>query len=151
MGSLWPVRSVVIQKGYMSRKVLQSIEVYNEQGELVETFTKTKDAAKAYGVTPPTLIFRMKKGKYYNGFLFKCGGLIFDDEPYTRKGVDIPKGFEEEHTLLNYESYGRVCLTPCQFKESPKPKIGSVLCQCCHAFCGINREKQQVACNLSKK
>lgn len=122
MGSLWSVRSAVIQKGYMSRKVLQSIEVYNEQGELVETFTKTKDAAKAYGVTPPTLIFRMKKGKYYNGFLFKCGGLIFDDEPYTRKGVDIPKGLRRNTPYSITNRMAEYALPLASSRNSPNPR-----------------------------
>lgn len=54
----------------------------------------------------------------------------------------------EKYTILSYEMVaGRVCVTPCPYKDAPKPKVGSSLCMACGSFHGRNRRKKQVACS----
>lgn len=54
----------------------------------------------------------------------------------------------EKFTILSYELMaGRVCVTPCPYKDAPKPKVGSSLCMACGSFHGRNRKKKQVACS----
>lgn len=53
-----------------------------------------------------------------------------------------------KYTILSYELISdRVCVTPCPYKDAPKPKVGSALCMACGSFHGRNRSKKQVACS----
>lgn len=67
--------------------------------------------------------------------------------------------FEEDDTELNREKYLilkyevrnlRECITPCPFKEAPKPMIGSAKCIKCGSFKGRNRTTHEVACKHPK-
>lgn len=53
----------------------------------------------------------------------------------------------EKYTLVSYEMTAeRICITPCPYREAPKPKVGSAACMKCGSFHGRNRSTLQVAC-----
>lgn len=53
----------------------------------------------------------------------------------------------EKYTLVSYEMTAeRICITPCPYRESPRPKVGSAACMKCGSFHGRNRSTLQVAC-----
>lgn len=53
----------------------------------------------------------------------------------------------EKYTLVSYAiTASRVCITPCPYREAPKPKVGSAACMKCGSFHGRNRTTLQVAC-----
>ena len=53
----------------------------------------------------------------------------------------------EKYTLVSYEMTAeRICITPCPYREAPKPKVGSAACMRCGSFHGRNRTTLQVAC-----
>ena len=53
-----------------------------------------------------------------------------------------------KYSIVHYElSVGRICITPCPYKEMPKPMVGSARCLGCPSYHGRNRTKQQVACS----
>lgn len=67
--------------------------------------------------------------------------------------------FEEDTTELDRSKYLimkyevrnlRECITPCPFKEYPKPMIGSAMCMKCGSFKGRNRTTHEVACKHPK-
>ena len=67
--------------------------------------------------------------------------------------------FEDDNTELNRDKYlilkyevrnFRECITPCPFKESPKPMIGSAACIKCSSFKGRNRTTHEIACKHPK-
>ena len=67
--------------------------------------------------------------------------------------------FEDDNTELNRDKYLilkyevrnlRECITPCPFKEAPKPMIGSAMCMKCGSFKGRNRKTHEVACKHPK-
>lgn len=70
-------------------------------------------------------------------------------DPDTEDNLDL---LSEQYIIVSYElANGRVCITPCPYRDAPKPKIGSALCLSCGSFHGRNRVKQQVACGAAKK
>ena len=53
----------------------------------------------------------------------------------------------EKYNIVPYElSAGCVCVTPCPYRDYPKPKVGSALCVSCPSFYARNRKTKQVAC-----
>jgi len=66
----------------------------------------------------------------------------------TRTEADDIELNSEKYSIVSYELvFGRLCITPCPYREAPKPKVGSGLCMDCPSFRGRNRTKQQVACS----
>lgn len=60
----------------------------------------------------------------------------------TIKEIDRKK-----YRIMRYEKNRcNACITPCPHILSPKPMIGSGLCQRCPSFHGIDRNRQEVAC-----
>lgn len=119
------------------------VEVYDKDEKLVASYKKIKDAADAYGVTSSSVSARIKAGKYYKGLLFKRGALTCDGKEVVREQASIPEDFR--HQLLDYKEEKRICYTPCPYNR--EIKIGSVLCQGCSSFKGMDRENHKLACN----
>lgn len=83
-------------------------------------------------------------------------GLRAPRKPGKRQSLkELEEGENEElellkgkYDIIQYElAAGRVCITPCPYRESPKPKVGSALCLSCTSFHGRNRVRQQIACS----
>ena len=121
------------------------INVYDKDGKLIKSYKRMKDAADAYGVTPSTIGYRINTGKPYKGVTFRRGAIPCTEDA-IRKQSTIPEDFEN---LLDYEEEHRICYTPCPYKTGIK--IGSVLCQSCFSFKGMDRENHKLACNRRMK
>lgn len=114
------------------------VEVYDTSGAIVNQFDKAVEAAIHYNISESTLSYRIKRGGYYGGLKF-VSSKLYDAHPKKEPGKKI-----EKHSL-EYEANGRICLTPCPYKKDMK--IGSVLCQECHSFHGIDRNEHTVKCS----
>lgn len=117
--------------------------VYDKDGKLIGSYKRTKDAADAYGVKPSTIGYRINTGKPYDGVTFKRGKFTCVGKESVERQSTIPEDFE--YPLLDYEEEHRICYTPCPHKNWVK--IGSVLCQSCSSFKGMDRENHKLACN----
>lgn len=98
-----------------------------------------KEAAVAIGISPNALGSRIRRnandGRIYQ-FIPKSSTMEAGGVTYERGRQRVP-----------YETLGsRVCITPCKHKEWVK--IGSVLCQACGSFGGINRSEHVVLCSF---
>lgn len=124
-------------------------------GEEIEFKTLT-EAANHFHISPQLMSYRIhnavidKDGWRLTSRSLKEEELNKRQRYYRRtKGkIDINSIKEcDKNKLLAYEKnkFG-ACITPCPFRDSPKPKIGSSLCQFCSYFKGINKETLHIAC-----
>lgn len=132
------------------------IVTLDDNGNEIARYPSRKECAKALGITPATLDYRIEKGRAYNGVI--CKHLIEDNfvVPKTstkpqrkQKGIDYDKGYR----IITYETKNKyVCITPCPFKDKNRDAfVGSVKCEKCTSFRGKDREKHIVACKYSMK
>ena len=142
------------EKRFKSRKIY----VKDMNGETVRVFDSLKDAAEVYGVSSSTISYWANNGCIKDGYSFEYDpgeeeAKLFGGNPKKPKKPkaevaveDVELDMENNH-ILSYETIGtRVCVTPCPYRINPKPTIGSVQCQCCGRFQGINRKAHEVAC-----
>jgi hypothetical protein len=128
--------------------------VSDAEGNIVRRFASIKDAAVAYNVSTSAITYWVINDQPKNGYIFEYEQPKKGDKP-TKK-VKKVKEIEESpkveldrvnNNILAYETIGtRVCITPCPYRINPKPTIGSVLCQGCSRFDGMDRETHEVAC-----
>jgi hypothetical protein len=137
----------------------KNIIVSDAEGNIIRRFASVKDAAAAYNVSTSTITYWIKSDVLRNGQAFD-----YDPEQESRKAFDEPKKVKkkkevavvekpkveldrENNIIYKYETIGtRVCITPCPHRINPKPTIGSVQCQCCSRFEGMDRDTHEVAC-----
>lgn len=100
-----------------------------------------KEAAIELGMSPSALGARLRRsvddGRIYV-FVNKN-----EDEDEQKYDDTLTNGRRK----VKYETLGtRICTTPCRHKDWVK--IGSVLCQACNSFGGINRTEHFVVCSF---
>lgn len=133
----------------------KAIKVCLKDGTPINVYGSAKEAAQAYGVTPNTIIYWVYRNIVKDGYIF-----MFDNpghaEPNPHIGGSQIKNRPDvdlsntEYSTIRYETkFKRICITPCPYFD--ERKVGSVLCQGCNSFKGINRTNQMVACSKSPK
>lgn len=130
----------------------KQVDVFDENEELLEQYESIQAAAMHYGVNHCTILYWIGAQRPKNGRIFR-----FHNEEYSSsrhiyryyhvKATDDKVLDKENNTILKYEVINkRVSITPCPFKEYPKPMVGSGLCVRCNSFRGRNRKDHEVAC-----
>jgi hypothetical protein len=124
------------------------------------------DAARMAEISTTSMTGRIKSQYVKNGvsFRFAKEGEDLDGVPCLSPKRERPeisvkkKDFKpkeaskkldgEKYTILKYEVRNiRECITPCPFKEAPKPMVGSAKCMSCGSYRGRNRIAHEIACN----
>lgn len=132
------------------------LAIHQESGEEIR-FKRVKDAADFAGVKSTTMSYRIrsrsvdKNGYYYISEELTPEQIEIKDRRMTWESAKKYKSddveLDSKYHLISYEVRNlRVSITPCPFKEHPKPMVGSGACLKCTSFRGRNREKHQVAC-----
>lgn len=134
--------------------------VIEKEGEVVAIFASIKDAEIITRMSSSTIDYRLTKGGDIKGLTFRyC--IPSEVESFERitapkKGkaktiacdtFDMEKATEKYNVVSYQLAAGHICITPCPYRESPKPKVGSAACLDCTSFHGRNRLTQQVACS----
>lgn len=134
------------------------IAIRKSDGEQIK-FARVKDAAKFAGITPSSMSHRIScgtvdgKGYYYimdeggeltKWQMYRARKKSYDKRNYLNEDVELDK---EKYRTIPYEVRNlRESITPCPFKEYPKPMVGSVQCVRCTSFRGRNKQSHEVAC-----
>lgn len=144
-------------------------------GKVISIFATMQDAAKSLGMHVSTIQWRVERGRDVKGERIrlateaekrklresKLKELIekrrIKERSSTKKDTYVKESeFEldgvkldgEKYRIVNYEiTPWRLCITPCPFKESPKPMVGSAACATCCSFHGRDLVRRQVACS----
>lgn len=134
--------------------------IVEKDGKVIAVFASMKDAETLTKMSSATIDYRLTKGGEVRGLTFRY--CIPDEVEAFERIVSPKKGKEKEiaydtfdmeeankkYNVVNYElAAGRICITPCPYREAPKPKVGSAACMECTSFHGRNRLTQQVACS----
>lgn len=131
-----------------------------KDGSAIALFSSIKEASLITGMCEKGIQYRIDRGEEVKGVLYR---LARPKEAAALKKINTPvknrlKALEgdtcnieaagKKYNIVSYElTAGRICITPCPYRESPKPKIGSADCLDCPSFHGRNRHTQQVACS----
>ena len=119
-----------------------------------------EDAEVLTKMSRDTIGYRIAKGGEVKGVTFRR---CIPDEMEAFEKIALPKKGKEKEiaretfdmeeadkkfNVVEYQlSAGCICITPCPYRDSPKPKVGSAACMNCTSFHGRNRVTQQVACS----
>ena len=127
----------------------KKIKVENDDGEIIRIFDTIKEAAAFYGVQPEGMTYRAKHRICKNGetvsFLEQHQAGVGRKRRKNYNGVF--KFDEKKHCKVYYElTMGCVCITPCPFSLSPKPRVGSWECLDCSYFKIKDQENRFVVC-----
>lgn len=130
------------------------IVTLDEDGNEIARYESRNDCAKALGVTPATLNYRLTNGRSYNGIICKylVENNVIKPKPKVKPPVrkDKPIDYTKGYRIITYEIKSKyLCLTPCPFKKIMGIKVGSVGCEQCTSFRGRDRENLIIACNYS--
>ena len=138
-------------------------QIIVEKGrKIIAIFASLEDAEILTGMNKASIEFRLEKGGVMKGLRFRR---CIPDEKEAFERISFPKkgkdreialdtfDMEEAGKKFNVVDYllaaGRVCITPCPYREAPKPKVGSAACMNCASFQGRNQLTRQVACSAS--
>ena len=128
------------------------VDVYDADGNLIQEFDSISAASRYTGIKHCAILYRIKSGLVKDGFGFKFHNQEDIDSmnlyPYYKLKLREDKELDsDKYKIIQYEvKYKRVSVTPCPFKVSPKPMVGSASCMECKSFKGRNRQKHEVAC-----
>lgn len=134
------------------------IAVHAQTGEQIP-FARVKEAAIFAGVKPTTMSYRIRSRTVDSkGYYYISGELTPEQLMRRRKRCANPPPRQyasddqeldsERYRIINYEVRNlRECITPCPFRDYPKPMVGSGACILCTSFKGRNKKTHQVACN----
>lgn len=131
---------------------VKKIKVENDEGEIIRIFDTIKEAASYYGLRPEGMTYRAKHRICKNGetvsFLeIRTSNGLSSKRRRLKKYNGIFKFNAKKHCKVPYElMMGCVCITPCPFSLSPKPRVGSCKCLDCSYFKIKDKEKQFVVC-----
>ena len=115
----------------------------------VKIFPSVKETALYYGITSTAIVSRITGEMKNDPRKFEYTGRILIDGHVkrSRKDEDDHTPDRKEREEIHYETIGtRLCVTVCKYKTNAGVKVGSVLCQGCGRFKGINRDKHIVIC-----
>ena len=131
--------------------------VHQTTGEQI-CFDTVKDAAAYAKVKPTTMSWRLKNRTVdSNGWLYLAEEMSEEHlEKRARrmkyKTIEVFKSddveLEPKFLIIKYEVINlRESITPCPFRDTPKPMVGSGKCLMCTSFRGRNKKIHAVACN----
>lgn len=136
--------------------------VVEREGKVVAVFASMKDAEIITKMSSATIDYRLAKGGDVRGLTFRrC---IPDEKEAFGRIAQPKKGKEKEiaRDTFDMEKAGRkfnvvdyrlmdgcICITPCPYRDAPKPMVGSSACMDCTSFHGRNRLTRQVACSAA--
>ena len=133
--------------------VAKPVIVKDLDGNLIHRFGSVKEAARHYDVRHANVLYWIRTDYTKNGLVFSFENP--EDHahhtPYNmyhklKHTEDVE--LDREFTILKYDiKFGRVSITPCPFRQFPKPKVGSGACQACSHFRGRDRRTHEVACS----
>ena len=140
----------------------------SKDGNPICIYTNIAEASKHLGMYFRLVQKHCTSGDPYKGYTFCQVGSWIPDVPRMPEDADkvvIPfskpdvKYYDrdtitdrEKYRILKYEvRYTRVCITPCPFKDAPKPNIGSAQCLGCTHNRGRNKQAREVACAFSPR
>ena len=130
----------------------QAIAIEHE-GKVMGVFPSMKNAARFmdYGHYK-SIMTRIGKGVGKDGYSVR----LATEEETARLQQEVKK--EKKHRednggeLVPYElGKGRICITPCPYRDAPKPLVGSALCEACPSFQWKYRDRLQVRCGAVRK
>lgn len=125
-------------------------------GMVIERHCSTKECARAIGISPATLTYRIRQGGIFKGYQFEYENKNDVAPLYPsllRKTPRKPKELDSvRYKILTYETKSkRICITRCPFKDGNlNIFIGSVRCEQCPSFRGRDKENHRVACNYNQ-
>ena len=129
------------------------IVIFDEQGNEIARYQSRIECAKALGVTPATLDYRIAKGNSYNGVI--CKHLIEENMVIPKSRTQSERkqkeiDYNKDYRLITYETKHKyVCVTPCPFKDKNIDVfVGSVKCEACRSFRGKKRNEHLIACDF---
>lgn len=131
-----------------------------KDGSVIALFSSTAEASLLTGMCEKSIRYRIEKGEEVKGVLYRHAR---PKEIAALKRINASKknrlkalegdtcnieAASKKYNVVSYElTAGRICITPCPYRESPKPKVGSADCLDCPSFHGRNRYTRQVACS----
>lgn len=129
------------------------------QGNILNRFESVQKAADFFGASHPNVLYwiRMERVKDEKVFAFENPE---DTAHHTNYGmyhrkikhVEDVELDKENYMIVPYEvKFMRVSITPCPYREYPKPMVGSAACQACPLFKWIDRKAHEVSCNTKGK
>lgn len=130
----------------------KQVDVYDADGNLIHEFDSMSAAVRHTGIKHCAILYRIKVGLVKDGLAFKFRNQedIDSINPYyyyKTKTLEDKELDKDKYKIINYEVKNkRVSITPCPYKCSPKPMVGSAACMECKSFKGRNRQKHEVAC-----
>lgn len=143
------------------RCVTKVVGTHHVTGDQVR-FDTIKEAAKFAKMKSSTLAFRIKtRSKLLDGNGYHYEMIEPTEEELLRRVKRKEKQTERvfrsddavldtKYRIVTYQTRNlRECITPCPYRDNPKPMIGSVNCVRCSSFRGRNKVTHQVACNRS--
>lgn len=134
------------------------IAIHAETGEQIH-FARVKEAALFAGVRPTTMSYRIRSRNVDSkGYYYISGELTPEQLKRRRKRCSNPESNQfvsddqeldsERYKIVKYEVRNlRECITPCPYRDYPKPMVGSGACLTCTSFKGRNKKTHEVACN----
>ena len=134
--------------------------IVEKEGKVIAVFASMKDAEILTKMSSGTIDYRLSKGGEVRGLTFRyCIPAeieAFDKIASPKKGKEKEIAYDtfdmetagKKYNVVDYQlATGRICITPCPYRDAPKPKVGSAACMNCTSFHGRNRLTQQVACS----
>lgn len=149
------------------------------KGEIIGIFASQRDAARVLGVHATTIANRISRASVTDECTFRYATdeetavlhtlariARVEAEPQNPRPKPEEKKPERKRvyksddkplesmrgTLVSYDiTPDRRCVTPCPYRDAPKPMVGSAGCARCPSFHGRNRQLRKVACSFRKK
>lgn len=135
---------------------MKRVNLLGVNGEIAMRFDSVVEAANYLGIQPTTVIYRIRKKNLVDGFVLCYENLTIEkaeinDRLRRQRKAKFGKTHEDKCCRVKYSYiFNKVCKTPCPFKESPKPKVGSCLCEACNHFKYKDVEQKIVFCTGHK-
>lgn len=138
----------------MNNMKSKEVIVCDADGNVIDQLPSVKETARRYGFAHASILYRIYTGCSKGGIVFRFADpnnpVNENLKRYGNKPVNFDDKLDDKYNILDYKTVNGVCITPCPFKESPKPKVGSAACLKCRQFKGKDKTKHQVACAFSK-
>lgn len=125
------------------------------EGNILNRYESVSEVSKKKGFAHASIIYRIRTGCVRGGIMFAFENPE-DNKPNGNNWCYIPKKPKDAKQALDASKYKivkyevrnlRECITPCPFKEHPRPMVGSAGCMECSSFRGRDNKSHLVACN----
>lgn len=138
----------------MGRRHRKPVLECDEDGEVIARYDSVKDVARAKDTSHSNILYWIRSGYMKDGSIYRFENpedehCAYTYNTYHKQKDGIPIELDRnQYTILPYEvKFGRICITPCPFKEHPKPMVGSGNCARCGQFRGRDIANHEIACS----